>query len=291
MTNHSAERVRIHQRNILTALPQRPTVNMSRRSSCRSGNKDNMRKHSLLFHRASPFWWIPRFDSDILEGQYWRSTFPQIRLRFQLALLYVFIVSLSWCVYFSAVTIHHWLAFAVSCLVMLFLSALAFCLTLTSVYQNHHLLFSCLMAISVCLVTLPAHLTCRHGTIIEGEVSPAGLLALSMEALLLIYTVIPLPLYMCIGISSLYSVAVEALSIFVASCETNAAATLVRALLHLGVHLIGIHIFIMTQVRMRCTFLKVGQLLLVRLVLGQKDYDQQNFINYYLVSFYFSVEN
>lgn len=225
-----------------------------------------MRKHSLLFHRASPFWWIPRFDSDILEGQYWRSTFPQIRLRFQLALLYIFIVSLSWCVYFSAVTIHHWLAFAVSCLFMLFLSALAFCLTLTSIYQNHHLLFSCLMAASVCLVTLPAHLTCRHGTIIEGEVSPAGLLALSMEALLLIYTVIPLPLYMCIGISSLYSVTVEALSIFVASCETNAAATLVRALLHLGVHLIGIHIFIMTQVRMRCTFLKVGQLLLVRLV-------------------------
>lgn len=66
--------MRIHQRNILTALPQRPATNMSRRSSCRSGNKDNLRKHSLLFHRASPFWWIPPYDSDILEGQYWRST-------------------------------------------------------------------------------------------------------------------------------------------------------------------------------------------------------------------------
>ena len=85
-----------------------------------------------------------------------------------------------------------------------------------------------------------------------------------MEALLLIYTVIPLPMYMCCGIGLLYSLAVESISIFLACCETNSSSALVRALLHLGVHLIGIHIFIMTQVRMRCTFLKVGQLLLVR---------------------------
>ena len=252
--------------SIFSTLPHRTSGVMSsssRRSSCRSGNTD--KSHSLLFHRASPSWWIPKFDSDDLERQYWRSTFPQIRLRFQLALLYVFIVALSWCVYFSAVTIHHWMAFAISCLVMLFLSALAFCLTLTStVYQNHHLLFSILMAVSICLATLPAHLTCRHGNVIEGEVSPAGLLALSMEALLLFYTVIPLPMYLAVGISVLYSLAVESLSVFAASCEINAASALVRALLHLGVHLIGIHIFIMTQVRMRCTFLKVGQLLLVR---------------------------
>lgn len=31
-------------------------------------------------HRS---WWDPRFDSDILEGQYKRSSFPQIRLRFR----------------------------------------------------------------------------------------------------------------------------------------------------------------------------------------------------------------
>ena len=257
--------------NILSVLRRPPHTSpgsggeraMSRRSSCPSGNSN---QHSLLFHRASRAWWIPKFDSDILEGQYWRSTFPQIRLRFQLALLYIFIVSLSWCVYFSAVAVDHWLAFATCCIVMLLLSALAFYLTMTNFYQDYHFIVSCLMAISVCLVTLPAYLTCRHESVsnVQGEVSPAGLLALSMEVLLLIYTVIPLPLYMCIGISSLYSLSVEALSIGVASCEWTAASALVRVLLHLGVHLIGIHIFVMTQVRMRCTFLKVGQLLLVR---------------------------
>ena len=244
-------------------LEQTPPIKMSQHTH---GSNSREKTHSLLFDRASPAWWIPKFDSEILEGQYWRSTFPQIRLRFQLALLYIFIVSLSWCVYFSAVAVYHWLVFAICCIIILLLSALAFYLTQTMFYQNHHLAVSFLIAISLCLITLPAYLTCRHGLVssIVGEVSPAGLLALSMEVLLLIYTVIPLPLYMCIGISTFYSIAVEVLSIGVAQCEFNAASALVRALLQLGVHLIGIHIFIMTQVRMRCTFLKVGQLLLVR---------------------------
>lgn len=238
-------------------------MSLSRRSSCRSGSGPG---GSLLFHRASHAWWIPKFDSDILEGQYWRSTFPQIRLRFQLALLYIFIVSLSWCVYFSAVAAHHWLVFAICCLVMLALSALAFYLTMTRIFQEYHLYVSCFIALSICLVTLPAYLTCRHGSVsfVEGQVSPAGLLALSLEVMLLIYTVIPLPLYLSVGISTAYSVAVELLSVYMASCESDPTSAIVRASLHLGVHLIGIHIFIMTQVRMRCTFLKVGQLLLVR---------------------------
>ena len=36
------------------------------------------------FERAAPrSWWNPKFDSEILEGQYKRSAFPQIRLRFR----------------------------------------------------------------------------------------------------------------------------------------------------------------------------------------------------------------
>ena len=37
-----------------------------------------------------------------------------------------------------------------------------------------------------------------------------------------------------------------------------------RALLHFCIHLIGIHIFIMAQVRKRSTFLKVGQSIMAR---------------------------
>lgn len=39
------------------------------------------------FERAAPrSWWNPRFDSEILEEQYKRSAFPQIRLRFRFVL-------------------------------------------------------------------------------------------------------------------------------------------------------------------------------------------------------------
>lgn len=38
----------------------------------------------IAFERAAPStWWNPRFDSEILEGQYRRSSFKQIRLRFR----------------------------------------------------------------------------------------------------------------------------------------------------------------------------------------------------------------
>lgn len=36
------------------------------------------------FERAAPdSWWNPKFDSEILEGQFKRSAFPQVRLRFR----------------------------------------------------------------------------------------------------------------------------------------------------------------------------------------------------------------
>lgn len=38
----------------------------------------------IPFERAATSsWWDPRFDSEILEGQYKLSAFPQIRLRFR----------------------------------------------------------------------------------------------------------------------------------------------------------------------------------------------------------------
>lgn len=41
------------------------------------------------FERAAPrSWWNPRFDSEILEEQFKRSAFPQIRLRFRFVSMY-----------------------------------------------------------------------------------------------------------------------------------------------------------------------------------------------------------
>lgn len=43
------------------------------------------------FERAAPrSWWNPRFDSEILEEQFKRSAFPQIRLRFRFVLIIIY---------------------------------------------------------------------------------------------------------------------------------------------------------------------------------------------------------
>jgi adenylate cyclase 9 len=124
--------------------------------------------------------------------------------------------------------------------------------------------------------------------------SPLGHFALCIEIVLLIYTVIPLPLWLNFTIASVYSVLFEILSyvlqndyhysenyqkisafttttmMTITEAEKDDSSTflnkilVIRILLQLCVHLIGIHVLVMTVVRMRGTFMKVGQNLLVR---------------------------
>lgn len=69
-------------------------------------------------------------------------------------------------------------------------------------------------------------------------------------------------MYLCILISVCYSCLFELL------IGTRGKDFLIRSgtklTLHICVHLLGIHLYILTQVRQRKTFLKVGQSLLAR---------------------------
>lgn len=87
-----------------------------------------------------------------------------------------------------------------------------------------------------------------------------------IEILLIIYTLTPLPLYACVIIGLLYSTAFEILNIVLHLSEQQwqGPGMFVRVLLQLCAHIIGVHIYLMTFVRMRGTFMKVGQSLLVR---------------------------
>lgn len=62
----------------------------------------------LLFERAAPSWWNPRFDSSILEDQYWKSTLPRTTRRFQFGLSYVLILILLLAGYFATMKTRHW---------------------------------------------------------------------------------------------------------------------------------------------------------------------------------------
>ncbi|CAL9693323.1 unnamed protein product [Knipowitschia caucasica] len=102
--------------------------------------------------------------------------------------------------------------------------------------------------------------------------SPVGTFSLCIEVLLLLYSVLHVRLYASLILGLLYSVMFESLG-WLHLTQTGGSWTLscssdwgtfrwlgpAKALLHLCAHAIGIHLFIMSEVRSRSTFLKVGQ--------------------------------
>ncbi|XP_012138713.1 adenylyl cyclase 13E isoform X2 [Megachile rotundata] len=164
---------------------------------------------------ASRSWWNPKFDSEILEEQFRRSAFPQIRLRFRYALTYILLVSLSWLTYFVVIGTEHstttWPAIAaIFSTVGIMVSAVLY-LTHTDYYQKCVLQTSLGVAFILCILSL-LFLTIVP-PYIDG-LTLVGHFALCSEILLLIYTVLPMPLYACLGISTVYSVLFEFLTAY-----------------------------------------------------------------------------
>ncbi|KAK7079284.1 Adenylate cyclase type 9 [Halocaridina rubra] len=119
------------------------------------------------------------------------------------------------------------------------------------------------MSVTLMLVSLlPYALHYRGPELIE-DFSAVAVLATCIEVLLLIYTVIPLPLYLTVAMTTLYSISSELLNALL-TVDNDVRRVSVRIGLHICIHLIGAHIMIMTQVRMRGTFMSIGQSLLVR---------------------------
>ncbi|XP_035254630.1 adenylate cyclase type 9-like [Anguilla anguilla] len=99
--------------------------------------------------------------------------------------------------------------------------------------------------------------------------SPVGTFSLCMEVLLLLYSMLHVRLYASVLLGLLYSASFEALGwthlapggprTRDSDWETLGWLAPARALLHLCAHAIGVQLFLMSEVRSRSTFLKVGQ--------------------------------
>ncbi|XP_062538630.1 adenylate cyclase type 9 isoform X2 [Armigeres subalbatus] len=237
----------------------------------------------VAFERAAPrSWFDPRFDSPVLEGQFQSSVFPQIRLKFRFALFYILLCSLVWLLYFlfdGGPTHYHLLTGSIG-LILIF-GLVGMWLTHTDIYRAYTNFISIACAILLCMFSLFLLM------FTEDALSPLGHFSICIEIVMLIYTIIPLPLWLCCSIASAYSVCFEVLSFFHQahyvqqpdvddagvefSDGSNTSSSgfvykivIIRMLIQLCVHLLGVHILIMTVVRMRGTFMKVGQNLLVR---------------------------
>lgn len=255
------------------------------------------RKMPPLFERSAAQCWDPKFDSPVLEEACQERCFPQTQRRFRYVLSYLAVAAVLWGVYFGVNSERCGaVAFLAPTASFLVLLALLLLFTFTQPYTwlyNQTSLF--LIAVTFAITLAPQIQTAGY---IQLEwsaggnasyrlappptpcVSPVGTFSLCMEVLLLLYSVLHVRLYASVMLGFLYSVLFEALALLpllqrsdeTAGWQTESVDSGSRweghtlgwlgpakALLHLCAHVIGIHLFIMSEVRSRSTFLKVGQ--------------------------------
>ncbi|XP_078414913.1 adenylate cyclase type 9 isoform X1 [Cetorhinus maximus] len=302
--NHVAVKIKSHnnqqqQEEEAAAAPQPqhqgpgPTK-YSISSSCSSGEsvkraarspRRRRRKFPQLFERASGKWWDPAFDSRNLEDACLERCFPQTQRRFRYALLYLMVAALLWAIYFGCsvreVDQALGVAFLAPTLLFMLCCAGLLAVTFSGLYSHHYVRISLLFTLLVFALSLATRfqagrsssLGCtgndsHGGSLCWNYLSPVGSFSICVEVLLLLYTVMPLPLYLCFLFGVSYSLLFEVLGYHLGSAEWPQPSdsgqhllleALAKLFLHVCVHAVGIHLFTMSQVRSRTTFLKVGQ--------------------------------
>jgi len=214
--------------------------------------------YPILFERSARNWWNPQFDSDVLETQHQTTSFPQTRRRFRYALDYVIISCAAWLTQFAIQRGPNWPAFVGVAGALLVVAILAYIFTHTASYHRFVLPLSVVITVALCVCDLLTFAV-PH----EADVSAVGTFVWSIEIILLMYALIPMPLYVIVLAGTLYSVVFEVVAGSVGDMATP-SYLVGRALLHVCIHAVGIHIYLLSQVRERSTFLKVGQSLILR---------------------------
>ncbi|XP_006897493.1 PREDICTED: adenylate cyclase type 9-like [Elephantulus edwardii] len=247
-----------------------------------AGRLRHQKKLPQLFERASSRWWDPRFDSVNLEEACLERCFPQTRRRFRYALFYIGFACLLWSVYFTVHMRARLVVLVAPALCFLAVCVGFFLFTFTKLYARHYGYTALLLIIMLSALTLALHFQVQspppglqdsaNDTLAARApaacLSQVGSFSTCIEVLFLLYTVMHLPLYLSLFLGVAYSSLFETFGYYFqdAACfpaVVGAGAMhwelLSRALLHLCAHAIGVHLFVMSQVRSRSTFLKVGQ--------------------------------
>ncbi|KAE8579111.1 hypothetical protein XENTR_v10023911 [Xenopus tropicalis] len=247
-----------------------------------SGGARRQKKLPQLFERSTSRWWNPKFDSNNLEEACVERCFPQTQRRFRYALMYLSVAGLLWSIYFSVHMKSKLVSHLAPTLCFLIVCLGFFSFTFTKSYARHCTAISLLVTLLVFALTLASqfqvlspglvsdsllNLTSSTATDFSSCLSQVGSFSICVEVLLLLYTVMHLPLYLsaCLGVA--YSILFETFGYHFRDERCFGPLVgrmahwelLSKALLHICIHAIGVHLFIMSEVRSRSTFLKVGQ--------------------------------
>lgn len=190
---------------------------------------------------------------------------------YRFALTYILLSSLAWLLYFLAGggPADQWYQLSAALTLVSIFCIFTIWFTNTNFYRVHSMWIAATTALILCASTL------CFMAFSDQALSPLGHFAICIEIIFLIYTVFPFPFWACILISVIYSITFEVLSyltqsdyyydnFYDKSTTFFQKIMVIRILLQICVHVVAMHILVMSVVRMRGTFMKVGQNLLVR---------------------------
>lgn len=143
--------------------------------------------------------------------------------------------------------------------------------TCTKIYNKHMNILTMAVAVVLALLSLIS--------IVFLQSPPIGNVALCICMLFLLYTMIPLKLYVSFIIGIVYSMSFELLIYLLQPKKEHNLYVGIRLISHFAIHIICFHIGLMNNIRMRNTFMKVGQSLLVRRQLELEKRLKENMIH------------
>lgn len=217
----------------------------------------------VLFERSKMGPLNPRFDSSVLEDELVSAFFPQDKRKFRSALIYVVISCVAWIIFFgtSHSSASNLLGHMVSSGALILVAILHFVLTFYPIYSNHYYVFSTIFSVILIIFSLLRYV--NFSNIEANLMSPVGSFCGLVEIILLLYTFIPLPLYLAVGLSLVYSVIYEALFV-ITTTAPSPGFVVGKILLHLCIHIVCMSLYVMSSVRKHSTFWRIGQSMMAR---------------------------
>ncbi|KAL5961566.1 Adenylate cyclase type 2, partial [Taenia solium] len=237
------------------------------RSSSRS---NKFRFH--LFERCSGGVLNLRFDSTVLESYYTLCSFPHSLSRFRIAVSYFALVCATWMIFFATSGTEQWMIYVAGTATGLVVAIVLFALTCSKViFEKNFLVLYIILALFFSLLFLLAFVPSTVG------VSSAFNASLIVQLLLTIYINIPLRLWQVMLICGPVSIMHVVLSCTVCG-KINSRLTCIYIILHCCIHMIGFVQHILSQVRRRSTFMRLGHSALMRKALEREQQTQNEMI-------------
>ena len=214
----------------------------------------------LFFERASGNIFDPCFDSETLETEFQRLSVTIDKRCFQIALLYMAIVSVILAIYIASShnNISYQVPLSITCAVAGVFAILIFLFTRIDKFYNR-IYVARALSVSLTLLFCSAEVA-TFFIVNDTSFSYSARFGLATCMITVVYTMMPaLPLYGSLILTVAYSVARELAASFSTSNKRSGYDLGGIIILHLCIHALGITAVFMAQVRKRSTFWRVGQ--------------------------------